>query len=538
MSQTIEELPNGTYYIGGSFIATSQGIDNDHIEGVTFWAGDKSLSLATGNGVPELYALEVQVTDGTLSFGLKTECTNANWVAVDNLFLYWAGTESSYYAQATADSPVRIPIVNPRMEQSLSGWTVSGGWQSQSASYKNFDPPFMESWVSSGNSLSDKTTLQMANLYAGTYRLAASVNATQQGDASLAVSGVQLKLGSASVDCHTGNGVPEVFTTDKVTIDGGNTEIGLYVSSTDANWVAWDNVVLYCYGADTGEDEYWRVLRSCQNAKNTYEAEISGAATAALKQYTWTEDEYASKSADEIQTAIAVLTNGTIFAAASQYATSIVANADFKGSTVAASVQGSGGRVYYPAEWTFAYTFSGWNDTYVDSSTGIFNVWAGVITKAQLSQALSELPNGTYRLSGDIRVDKESSASLTRLFGTGSETAYSDYAGSEIAGSTTDFANYSVTFPVSDNTATIGILTESSFFQLKNLVLEYVTSLVGDVNRDGSITIADVTALVNIILGKDNGDTPLYDHDAADVNADGTITIADVTALVNIILGK
>ena len=61
-------------------------------------------------------------------------------------------------------------------------------------------------------------------------------------------------------------------------------------------------------------------------------------------------------------------------------------------------------------------------------------------------------------------------------------------------------------------------------------------TLLGDVNRDGSITIADVTALVNIILGKDT--TNQYDHVAADVNADGTITIADVTALVNIILGK
>ena len=62
--------------------------------------------------------------------------------------------------------------------------------------------------------------------------------------------------------------------------------------------------------------------------------------------------------------------------------------------------------------------------------------------------------------------------------------------------------------------------------------------LLGDVNKDGEITIADVTALVNIILGKDNGPEPLYNHDAADVNEEGGITIADVTALVNIILGK
>ena len=60
--------------------------------------------------------------------------------------------------------------------------------------------------------------------------------------------------------------------------------------------------------------------------------------------------------------------------------------------------------------------------------------------------------------------------------------------------------------------------------------------LLGDVNQDGSITIADVTALVNIILGKDT--TGTYSLEAADVNQDTTITIADVTALVNIILGK
>ena len=58
----------------------------------------------------------------------------------------------------------------------------------------------------------------------------------------------------------------------------------------------------------------------------------------------------------------------------------------------------------------------------------------------------------------------------------------------------------------------------------------------GDVNKDGSITIADVnvTALVNIILGK----TTNYEIRLADVNEDGNVTIADVTALVNMILGK
>ena len=57
-------------------------------------------------------------------------------------------------------------------------------------------------------------------------------------------------------------------------------------------------------------------------------------------------------------------------------------------------------------------------------------------------------------------------------------------------------------------------------------------------NKDGSVTIADVTALVNIILGKVPMSATDYDIEAADVNNDGQKTIADVTTLVNIILDK
>ncbi|MCR5130445.1 MAG: dockerin type I repeat-containing protein [Prevotella sp.] len=89
----------------------------------------------------------------------------------------------------------------------------------------------------------------------------------------------------------------------------------------------------------------------------------------------------------------------------------------------------------------------------------------------------------------------------------------------------------------SDNTAALGdhrpLVVDFSCFRYQE-----VTTVIGDVNRDGSITIADVTALVNILLGKDSELPYVYDHEAADVNRDASITIADVTALVNILLGK
>ena len=54
--------------------------------------------------------------------------------------------------------------------------------------------------------------------------------------------------------------------------------------------------------------------------------------------------------------------------------------------------------------------------------------------------------------------------------------------------------------------------------------------VAGDVNGDGEVNIADVNAVINIILSGVN-DNPL-----ADVNGDGEVNIADVNAIITIIL--
>ena len=78
----------------------------------------------------------------------------------------------------------------------------------------------------------------------------------------------------------------------------------------------------------------------------------------------------------------------------------------------------------------------------------------------------------------------------------------------------------------------------TSMNSLYGIEVRYKKMLFGDVNRDGHINITDVTALVDIILNKDNVEPYRYDHEAADVTQDTKINIADVPALVNIILGK
>ena len=56
----------------------------------------------------------------------------------------------------------------------------------------------------------------------------------------------------------------------------------------------------------------------------------------------------------------------------------------------------------------------------------------------------------------------------------------------------------------------------------------------GDVNGDGFVSISDVTTLIDVLLGGDEGD---YYEENADCNNDGIISIGDVTILIDALLG-
>ena len=55
--------------------------------------------------------------------------------------------------------------------------------------------------------------------------------------------------------------------------------------------------------------------------------------------------------------------------------------------------------------------------------------------------------------------------------------------------------------------------------------------VVGDVNEDGEVTSADITALYDMLLSN-------IFFDAGDVDGDGSVTSADITAVYNILLGE
>ena len=59
---------------------------------------------------------------------------------------------------------------------------------------------------------------------------------------------------------------------------------------------------------------------------------------------------------------------------------------------------------------------------------------------------------------------------------------------------------------------------------------------LGDVNRDGTVSIADVTTLIDHLLSNDLAESDDFSPQAADCSQDGSVSIADVTALIDMLL--
>ncbi len=194
------------------------------------------------------------------------------------------------------------------------------------------------------------------------------------------------------------------------------------------------------------------------------------AATAAVTQFGWTDAELATKSAEQVGTAIAVLNNAVAIANAGGDATALITNADFGGQVASMAVQGSGGNVNYPSGWTFERSLGGWNDCFVQDR--VFNAWAGTINRAELSQNVAMLPNGVYRFSADVKTDNDADPAATAIALYGNP-GWPMIARSEEVGGT-DFHRYACAFDVVANNATIGIRSDRAYYQIRNIKLEWV----------------------------------------------------------------
>ncbi len=88
---------------------------------------------------------------------------------------------------------------------------------------------------------------------------------------------------------------------------------------------------------------------------------------------------------------------------------------------------------------------------------------------------------------------------------------------------------------ISRREATVTFFDRINASSIEVRFVQQVQGLRGDVDGNGTVDIADVNIVINIMLGKDNADN--YGG-RADVSGDGVIDIADVNGVVNVMLGK
>ena len=91
--------------------------------------------------------------------------------------------------------------------------------------------------------------------------------------------------------------------------------------------------------------------------------------------------------------------------------------------------------------------------------------------------------------------------------------------------------NNTLYYPNNDNS----VNACRAYFQLHNGAMVINVNPTGDVNGDGTVNVADVTMLVDYILGMEDDNSVIEN---ADVNSDGVVSVSDVTELVNLILGR
>lgn len=101
-----------------------------------------------------------------------------------------------------------------------------------------------------------------------------------------------------------------------------------------------------------------------------------------------------------------------------------------------------------------------------------------------------------------------------------------------VAGIKVTYDNSNITVTNDEGTTTIA-LSEVQDMYFSNDAGTTPSYKIGDVNKDGNVSIADVTALIDYLLG---GDASAIDLAAANVNSDDTVSIADVTALIDLLL--
>ncbi len=428
----------------------------------------------------------------------------------------------------------------------VNTWSVEGQTDGT-----NMLTPFLEYWVWKGEdgsvTLSDAVIAHetITGLHAGTYRISGNIRAYAEG-AGVYPEGMIFYVNDQTISATNGGqfrfndmyGVYDNYYIDVELEDNGTIDFGFKIQGANFNWTSFRDFRLIYLGNTAAEilaharEQLLAAIAEAQTVYDRYEGMTGtevflypapnheGLATAIVA----AQSDYDNTSATQetIEVAISSLHNAVIAQQGTQRnapvegrdyhvtlaGTELYLNLS-QGADNVISITAEESKVRFVADVTegryFITDINGNGLYYPDRNSnwvlgtteGNGNAWT-IITN----------PNGTITLMSTVN---QTMINAQRGLGASGNTDGSNVDGRKQLGATSG-----------------GTDGRFMYWQVSS------AALIGDVNSDGGITIADVTALVNIILGKSSD----YNEAVADVNGDEHITIADVTALVNIILGK
>lgn len=95
--QEVRNLPKGRFRLEANAIAVDQKYGSNPVTGTYLFIQDAegmaTTEMATGDGKPEHFTVEMESDATTLTIGIRTENTTANWVGFDFVRLLWYGQE-------------------------------------------------------------------------------------------------------------------------------------------------------------------------------------------------------------------------------------------------------------------------------------------------------------------------------------------------------------------------------------------------------------------------------------------------------------
>ncbi len=476
-----------------------------------------------------------------------------------------AAFETTYIAAVKAQTTPGCDmtyVVNNAAGAGIEGWSITKNgnngdfhvntWSEEGLTDgTNMLTPFLEYWVWKGEdgsvTLSDAVIAHetITGLHAGTYRISGNIRAYAEG-AGIYPEGMTFYVNDQTISATNGGkfrfndmyGVYDNYYIDVELEDNGTIDFGFKIQGANFNWTSFRDFRLIYLGNTAAEilaharEQLLAAIAEAQTVYDQYEGMTGtevflypapnheGLATAIVA----AQSDYDNTSATQetIEAAISNLHNAVIAQQGTQRnapiegrdyyvtlaGTELYLNLS-QGAENTISITAEESKVRFVADVTegryFITDINGNGLYYPDRNSnwvlgtteGNGNAWT-VVTN----------PNGTITFMSTVN---QTMINAQRGLGASGSTDGSNVDGRKQLGATSG-----------------GTDGRFMYWQVSSV------ALIGDVNSDGGITIADVTALVNIILGKSSN----YNEAVADVNGDEHITIADVTALVNIILGK